>query len=106
MIAALLLPLAAASAAAAVARSGAGAAAGPPAELQLVDGARFPLARCLDGSRPPFYHRPATSAGSKDKWFVHHMGGDFCGYGDTWADWTDDCRRRANSTLGSSSWYA
>jgi hypothetical protein len=53
---------------------------GPPAVLRLVDESAFPLAKCLDGSAPPFYHRPATSAASKDKWFIHHMGGDFCGY--------------------------
>eukprot|EP01050_Picozoa_sp_SAG11_P001603 SAG11_NODE_71_length_18338_cov_14.752974_7_plen_710_part_00 len=87
-------------------RAAALVAKGPAARLRLVDESRFPLARCLDGSSPPFYHRPATSAASKNKWFIHHMGGDFCGYGVGWADWTEDCRKRANSTLGSSRWWS
>lgn len=83
-----------------------GAPLGPPATLRLVDEQRFPLAKCLDGSAPPFYFRPATSAAAKEKYFIHHMGGDFCGYGKDWGDWTEDCRKRSLGELGSSSWYA
>ena len=83
----------------------ASAALGPPAELRLVDRGRFPLARCLDGSAPPFYHRPAISAAAANKWLIYHMGGDFCGYGEEWDDWLEDCRKRSLTDLGSASWY-
>lgn len=33
---------------------------------------------------------------------VFHEGGDFCGYGDTWGDWLEDCRKRSLTDLGSS----
>ena len=68
---------------------------GPPAQLRTVDRARYPLARCLDGSAPPFYHRPATSTAAADKWLIYQMGGDFCGYGEDWDDWLQDCWRRS-----------
>jgi hypothetical protein len=81
-------------------------ALGPAARLRLVDSDRFPLARCLDGSAPPFYFRPATSAAAKDKWFIHHMGGDFCGYGGSWGEWVENCRQRSLTSLGSSKWWS
>ena len=79
---------------------------GSVARLRLVDSGRFPLARCLDGSAPPFYFRPATSAAGRDKWLLYHMGGDFCGYGETWDEWLEDCRQRSLTKLGSSHWWS
>jgi hypothetical protein len=78
----------------------------PAARLRLVDRGRFPLARCLDGSAPAFYFRPATSAAGRDKWLIYHMGGDFCGYGETWDEWLEDCRQRSMTKLGSSRWWS
>ena len=64
------------------------ARADAPATLQLVDQQAWPLAACLDGSAPPYYVRKATSAAGAKKWYIHHMGGDYCGYGETWHEWT------------------
>jgi hypothetical protein len=72
------------------------------ARLQLVDQTEHPMAACLDGSAPAFYLRPATSESAKGKYVVYHEGGDFCGYGDTWDEWIEDCRKRSHTELGSS----
>jgi hypothetical protein len=83
----------------------ASAASPPAAQLKLLDREAWPLARCLDGSPPAYYFRPATSAAGAKKWFIHHMGGDFCGYGDSWGEWIENCRQRSTTGLGSSKWY-
>ena len=70
--------------------------------LQLVDQSAFPRAACLDGSPPAFYFRPATTDAGRSKFLLYHEGGDFCGYGDTWEEWIEDCRQRAHTPLGSS----
>jgi hypothetical protein len=76
-------------------------AASPPSTstgrgtLRLVDQSAYPLAACLDGSPPAFYLRPGTSEAGRSKWVVFHEGGDFCGYGDTWPEWVEDCRKVA-----------
>lgn len=72
------------------------------ARLQLVDQKQHPMAACLDGSPPAFYLRPATSESARGKYVVYHEGGDFCGYGDTWDEWIEDCRKRSHTELGSS----
>jgi hypothetical protein len=81
-------------------------AAGPEkagmARLQLVDQKQHSMAACLDGSAPAFYFRPATSESARGKYVVYHEGGDFCGYGDTWDEWIEDCRKRSHTELGSS----
>ena len=70
--------------------------------LRLVDQSAFPRAACLDGSPPAFYFRPATTDAGRSKFLLYHEGGDFCGYGDTWEEWIEDCRQRAHTPLGSS----
>ena len=72
------------------------------ATLHKVDQDDYPLAACLDGSPPAYYFRPATTDAGRSKYVVYHAGGDFCGYGSTWDEWIEDCRKRSHTELGSS----
>ena len=42
------------------------------ASLVLVDQSVYPMAACLDGSPPGFYHRPATTPSGSGKYIVYH----------------------------------
>ncbi|GJP54016.1 hypothetical protein CLOM_g13128 [Closterium sp. NIES-68] len=55
-------------------------------------------AKCLDGSPPAYYFRPGTGAGRR-KWHVHLPTGGWCFS-------PGECIARANSSLGSSRFWA
>ena len=67
-----------------------------PSSLVLLDNAKFPLARCLDGSPSGYYWRSAAP-GSNDtnKFLIVLEGGGLC-------TGNDDCTARAATDLGSS----
>ena len=63
--------------------------------LTLLDAAKYPMARCLDGSQPGFYFQPGYGSGA-NSWLVHTQGGGWCVN-------DNDCLGRSKSALGSSS---
>lgn len=68
-----------------------------PFTLYLLDANTYPLAKCLDGSQPGYYHSAGWGSGS-DSWVIHTQGGGWCNS-------DSDCAGRAKSPLGSStSW--
>ena len=73
----------------------------PDAPLHVVSDpgvlARFPLAFCLDGTRPAFYWRKATSPDAANKWRIHMRGGGWC-------QSVESCAARALTNLGSSAY--
>lgn len=56
-------------------------------------------AKCLDGTPPGFYWKPAVNPAAATKWKVHFRGGAWC-YS------PDDCNNRLRNELGSSLYYA
>jgi hypothetical protein len=74
------------------------AAAAQPFTLYLLDQQKYPMAKCLDGSAPGYYHAPGWGNGSTS-WVIHTQGGGWC-VGDA------DCANRARSPLGSSAAWA
>lgn len=77
----------------------ASASAASPWTLYLLDQAKYPMARCLDGSAPGYYFSPGWGNGSSS-FLVHTQGGGWCVN-------DEDCAARAKTALGSSaSWAA
>ena len=69
------------------------AAAEGTATLHLLDEARFPHARCLDGSNAGYYYRKGNS-----NFVINLEGGGECVT-------QSSCASRANSSLGSSNFF-
>ena len=73
----------------------------PDAPLHVVSDAgvlaRFPLAYCLDGTRPAFYWRRATSPAAQTKWRIHMRGGGWC-------QTVEACAARSLTNAGSSAY--
>ena len=55
-------------------------------------------AKCLDGSNPGLYYRPASNPNSNTKWKIHFQGGGWCTS-------LSDCYSRSQSILGSSKFF-
>lgn len=66
----------------------------PNYTLQTLDPTAYPNARCLDGTQGAYYHRPAQSAASANKWRIFFQGGGWC-VSDA------DCYGRSQTALGS-----
>lgn len=75
----------------------AGAGPGTWTRVLLADAAKKG-AVCLDGSPGGYYIRRPLVKTSKEQWVVFHEGGGWCGS-------DGNCRDRANSSLGSSTFW-